>query len=105
MLHYFLIAACGTIPAIVVRMKKPKSILLWGAAAAVMLAAVCCPSPSPGQAPGDEQAIAQLVAEIAAQQAKMVANQQAMEKKLAEVEESVRVARLWSARGGGSSRK
>jgi hypothetical protein len=74
-------------------------------AAAVILATVCCPSPSSGQAPGDEQAIAQLVAEIAAQQAKMVANQQVMDKKLAEVEESVRVARLWSARGGGSPRK
>jgi hypothetical protein len=86
-------------------MNKPKSILLWGSAAAIILAGVCCPTPSSGQAPGDEQAIAQLVAEIAAQQAKMVANQQVMDKKLAEVEESVRVARLWSARGGGSSRK
>lgn len=85
-------------------MNKPKSILLCGAAAGV-LGAVCCPSSSPGQAPGDEQAIAQLVAEIAAQQAKIVANQDSMEKKLAVVEESIRVARLWSARGGGGLRK
>jgi outer membrane murein-binding lipoprotein Lpp len=86
-------------------MNKPKSILLWGAAAAAVLGAVCCPSPSSGQAPGDEQAIAQLVAELATQQATLVANQEALDKKLAVVEESVRVARLWAARGGGSSRK
>jgi hypothetical protein len=86
-------------------MNKPKSILLCGAAAAGVLGAVCWPSSSSGQAPGDEQAIAQLVAEIAAQQAKIVGNQDSMEKKLAVVEESVRVARLWSARGGGGTRK
>jgi hypothetical protein len=87
-------------------MNRPKSLaLLSGAAAAALLAAVFFPSSSSGQAPGDEQAIAQIVAEIAAQQAKIVANQQAMDKKLAVIEESIRVARLWSARGGGSTRK
>lgn len=82
-------------------MNKPKPIALLGAAAVVAIAALSFPSPSAGQAPGDEQAVTQLVTEIAGQQAKILTNQQAIDQKVAIVEESLRVARIYVSRGGG----
>jgi len=85
-------------------MNRPKSILFGGMTAA-FLWAVSFPSPCSGQAPAEDQALAQLVAEIAAQQAKMVANQQAIDKKLAVIEENIRVAWIFVSRGGKGSAK
>jgi len=82
-------------------MNKPKSILLWGAAAAAVIGALSFPSPSSGQAAGDEQAIAQIVTEIAGQHDKIAANQQAIDIKIAAIEENLRVARIYVSRGGG----
>jgi hypothetical protein len=82
-------------------MNKPKPIVLLGAAAVAAIAALSFPSPSVGQAPGDEQAIAQIVTEIAGQQAKILTNQQAIDQKVAVIEESLRVARIFVSRGGG----
>ena len=82
-------------------MKKPGSILVSGIAGALLLGALSIPTKSSGQAAGDEQAFAQLVAEIAAQQAKIVANQQAIDQKIAAIEENMRVARIFVSRGGG----
>ena len=86
-------------------MKKPKRILLLGLGAAAFIGALSSPTASPGQAPGDEQAIAQLVAEVATQQAKIVANQQAMDQKIAAIEENMRLARIFVSRGGGIAPK
>ena len=82
-------------------MNKPKSILLWGGAAVGIVGALSFPAPSSGQAAGDEQAIAQLVTEIAGQHDKIAANQQAIEIKVAAIEENLRVARIFISRGGG----
>lgn len=82
-------------------MNKPKPIVLFGAAAVFAIGALCFPHPSVGQAPGDEQAIVQLVTEIADQQAKILTNQQNIDQKVATVEESLRVARIYVSRGGG----
>ena len=85
-------------------MNKPKSIMLWGAAAAAVIGALSFPSPSSGQAAGDEQAIAQLVTEIAGQQTKILTNQQAIDQKVALIEENLRVARIYVSRGGGKTK-
>ena len=82
-------------------MNKPKPIILLGAAALAIIGALSSPSPSCGQAPGDDQAIVQIVTEIAGQHAKIAANQQAIELKLATIEENLRVARIYVSRGGG----
>ena len=86
-------------------MKKPKRFLLLGLGIAAFVGALSSPTTSPGQAPGDEQAIAQLVAEIAGQQAKIIANQQAMDLKVAAIEENMRLARIFVSRGGGIAPK
>ena len=82
-------------------MNKPKPIILLGAAAVAAIGALSFPSPSSGQAAGDEQAIAQLVTEIAGQQTKILTNQQAIDQKVALIEENLRVARIYVSRGGG----
>jgi hypothetical protein len=82
-------------------MKKPKHILFWGAASAAIAGALLCPSPTSGQVGGDEQAIAQIVTEIAAQHTKIANNQQAIDQKIAAIEENLRVARIYVSRGGG----
>jgi type IV secretory pathway VirB2 component (pilin) len=82
-------------------MNKPKPIVLLGAAAVAAIGALSFPHPSAGQAPGDEQAIAQVVTEIAGQQAKILTNQQVIDQKVATIEESLRVARIYVSRGGG----
>lgn len=84
-------------------MKRPKSYLLLGAAAAGIAGALSFPSSTSGQAPGDEQAITQLVAEIAGQQAALSANQQAMDQKIALIEENLRIARIYVSRGGNQN--
>ena len=92
--------AQGTLPAHVPAMNKPKTIMLWGAAAAVV-GALSFPATSSGQAAGDEQAIAQLVTEIADQHSKIATNQQAIDLKVAAIAEQLRVARIFVSRGGG----
>jgi len=86
-------------------MNQPNSILLRVALSAAILGATCFPAPSHGQNPGDEVEIARLVAEIAAQQAKLVANQQAIDQKLAGIEENLRLARIFVSRGGNNNTK
>lgn len=82
-------------------MNKPKPMILLGVLAAAAIGALSFPSPSSGQAAGDEQAIAQLVNEIAGQQTKILTNQQAIDQKVALIEENLRVARIYISRGGG----
>jgi len=85
-------------------MNKPKSIMLWGAAAVAVIGALSFPASSSGQAAGDEQAIAQLVTEIAGQQTKILTNQQVIDQKVALIEENLRVARIYVSRGGGKTK-
>jgi hypothetical protein len=96
--------AHGTFPAMMMPMNNRKSILSRGALVAAIFVAVCAPGPSSGQAPAEEQALAALVTEIAAQQVKIVANQQAIDQKLAVIEENIRLARIFVSRGGPSRR-
>jgi hypothetical protein len=82
-------------------MNKPKTLMLWGAAAVAVVGALSFPAASSGQAAGDEQIIAQLVNEIAEQHHKIATNQQAIDLKVATVAEHLRVARIYVSRGGG----
>ena len=91
----------GIVPALVKVMNKPKTLMLWGAAAVAVIGALSFPSASSGQAAGDEQIIAQLVTEIAEQHNKIATNQQAIDAKVAVVAEHLRVARIYVSRGGG----
>lgn len=84
-------------------MNKPKRFLLWGLGIAAAAGLLVSPNTSTGQAPGDEQALAQLIAEIAGQQAKIAANQQAIDQKIATIEENMRLARIFVSRGGGNA--
>jgi hypothetical protein len=85
-------------------MKKPNPILPWAVGVVALAGAFALPAPSSGQNPGDEDAIARLVAEIAAQQVKIVTNQQAIDQKIATIEENMRVARIFVSRGGGTKK-
>lgn len=62
---------------------------------------LCCAASSHAAEPQpqDQQAAA-LVKEIQAQHAKMAENQAALEAKLATIAEAVRLARIYSSRGG-----
>ena len=82
-------------------MNKPKTLMLWGAAAVAAIGALSFPASSSGQAAGDEPIIAQLVTEIAEQHSKIATNQQAIDAKVAVVAEHLRVARIYVSRGGG----
>ncbi len=81
-------------------MKKPKSLILL-AAAAIAACALSTPTTSSADLAADEPAIVQIVNELAAQHSKIAANQQAIEQKLAVIEETLRVARIYVSRGGG----
>ena len=75
-----------------------KPTLLFAFCAVITLA-----SSAPAQAPQQTLAQAELAAlikEVRAQQAAMAANQAKIEEKLATLAESIRVARIYSSRGG-----
>ena len=82
-------------------MNKPKPIFLWGGAVVAVLGGLSFPSRTAGQTPGDEQEMAKLITEIAAQHTKIATNQQAIDLKLAAIEEDLRLARIMVSRGGG----
>ena len=72
-----------------------------------LLFAICAlitlTSPAPAQAPQQSHGqaeLAALVKEVRAQQAAMVANQAKINEKLATLNETIRVARIYSSRGG-----
>jgi hypothetical protein len=67
--------------------------------------AMALPNPSQGQAVGDEAAIATLIEEITAQQNLIEENQTKLDGQLAAISESIRVARIHAARGGGKAGK
>ena len=79
-------------------MKQPKNLFFFGIGVAFLVGVFHSPLTTNAQAPDDKQAIAQLVAEIAEQQAKIVANQTAMDEKIAAVAENLRVAKIYVSR-------
>lgn len=80
-------------------MKQLKSVVLW-CAAALTFGVIALPPSGSCLAAADDQALARLVAEIAEQHTKIANNQQLIDQKIAVIEESLRVARIYVSRGG-----
>jgi len=76
-------------------MKPP---LLFAFCAIITLVS-SAPAQAPQQAPAHLE-LAALIKEVRAQQAAMAANQVKIDEKLATLAESIRVARIYSSRGG-----
>jgi hypothetical protein len=75
-----------------------KPTLLFAFCAFITLASSALAQP-PQQSPGEAE-LAALIKEVRAQQAAMAANQAKINEKLATLAESIRVARIYSSRGG-----
>jgi Skp family chaperone for outer membrane proteins len=75
-----------------------KSTLLFAFCALITLAS-SAPAQAPQQSLGQAE-LAGLIKEVRAQQAAMAANQAKINEKLATLAESIRVARIYSSRGG-----
>jgi len=88
---------------------KTRSIYLLAVAGGVVLLALAVPRPISGQSPaspvrGDAEFSPQVVAlvkQLTEQNKQLVANQAAIDAKLADIEESIRQARIYAARSGG----
>ena len=85
---------------------KTHSIYLLAAAGVFALAAS---QPLSGQSPAQADAesspqVVALVKELTAQNQQLVANQAAMDAKIAAIEESIRQARIYAARSGGNAK-
>jgi len=76
-----------------------KPTLLFGFCAIIITLASSAPAQAPQQGPGQAE-MAALIKEVRAQQAAMAANQTKINEKLATLAESIRVARIYSSRGG-----
>jgi hypothetical protein len=72
---------------------------LLSAFCAFIIMAASAPAQAPRQAPAQAE-LAALVKELRAQQAAMTANQAKINEKLASLGETIRVARIYSSRGG-----
>lgn len=70
------------------------------ALAAVLLA----PMPSQGHAGADDVALATAVNDVAAQQVVILDNQTKIDAQLANIGESLRIARIFVSRGGGKAK-
>ena len=75
-----------------------KPTLLFAFCVIIMLA-VSAPAQAPQQAPAQAE-LAALIKEVRAQQATMAANQSKINEKLTSLTETIRVARIYSSRGG-----
>jgi len=75
-----------------------KSTLLF-AFCVILTLASSAPAQAPQQNPGQAE-LAALIKEVRAQQAAMALNQAKINEKLATLAESIRVARIYSSRGG-----
>jgi hypothetical protein len=75
-----------------------KPTLLFAFCAIITLVS-SAPAQAPQQAPAHLE-LAALIKEVRAQQAAMAANQVKIDEKLATLAESIRVARIYSSRGG-----
>lgn len=68
-----------------------------------ILAVVLAPPPLKGEVGAEDIAVTSLVNEVAIQQADISDNQAKIDAKLAAVAESVRLARIFTSRGGGKT--
>jgi hypothetical protein len=70
-------------------------------AAVFLFLVIAIAHPTSAQAPlsSDEQELVALITQVQTQQSQLLANQTKIEAKLAEIAETIRVARLFSARG------
>lgn len=75
-----------------------KPTLLFAFCAIITLAS-SAPAQAPSQSPGQAE-LAALIKEVRAQQVAMAANQAKINEKLATLTETIRVARIFSSRGG-----
>lgn len=82
---------------------NPKPYLLHALLAVAAGAWLLLPRQSVGQGDADATAITALVNEVAAQQATIVENHGKIDEKLAAVAEELRIARIFSGRGGGKA--
>jgi hypothetical protein len=71
---------------------------LWSAFCAIIILASSAPAQAPQLSPQAE--LAALIKEVRVQQAAMAANQAKIDEKLATLTEIIRVARIYSSRGG-----
>jgi len=83
---------------------KPQSLLLAACAALALFSWLISPDQSNGQVDSEIQSISALLAEINAQQIVIAENHTKIDDKLAAVGEEVRLARIYSGRGGGGSK-
>jgi len=89
-----------------VAMKRHKKLILAGCTAFALAASFLFPGQSHGQDPAataddDTAAITAIITEITGQQAQLAAGQVAIDQRLGVIEENVRIARIFSSRGGG----
>jgi hypothetical protein len=75
-----------------------KPMLLFAFCAIITFASLA-PAQAPQQGPGQTE-LAALIKDVRAQQTAMAANQVKINEKLATLAESIRVARIYSSRGG-----
>jgi hypothetical protein len=83
---------------------KPKPLLLSACASVALLSWLVTPDQSSGQVDAEVQSIAILLAEINAQQMVIAENHTKIDDKLAAVGEEIRLARIYSGRGGGGGK-
>jgi hypothetical protein len=83
---------------------KPKPFLLLTVAAAATIGLLATPDQSSGQSDPQAQALNTLLAEVAAQQTVILENHTKIDEKLNAVGEEIRLARIYSGRGGGGGK-
>lgn len=83
---------------------KSKPFFLTALGAAAVLAAAAAPRSLHGQAAADDVLLAPVITEVAKQQAQLVENQNKIDEMLAVIAEDLRVARIFSGRGGGKTK-
>ena len=71
-----------------------------GSTAAILLAAFPSPAAAESSAPPDAEHVLALVKEVQAQQAVIAGNETKINEKLVALAETIRVARIYSSRGG-----
>jgi aspartokinase-like uncharacterized kinase len=84
-------------------MKTPR--LLLAIAAGVVLAALFAPQDSTGQTAAPDAQTAALIQEIRAQQKTLTENQAAIDQKIADLAEQLRMAKIFVSRTGKGSKR
>jgi hypothetical protein len=84
---------------------KTRPLYLLAIAGVLVWLGLAAPQSTSGQSPADfSPQVVALVNQLTAQNKQLVANQAAMDAQIAAIEESIRQARIYAARSGGSSK-